>query len=66
MLFNFSGLNGEEFDLCDDLSWNDSSLDDSDKDFFILDDGSDCVNVFMKSIYEGFNLFVGVSCIFIM
>lgn len=66
MEFNFSSFNVEEFDLCDDWSENDSSLDESDKDFFFSDDGSDCVNIFTKSIYEGFNLFVGVSCIFIM
>ena len=63
LLSNSSGSNGEELDSCNDSSRNDSSSDDSDKDPFISDDGSDCANVFMKSIYKGSNLYVGASCI---
>ena len=65
LLSNSSGSNGEELDSCNDSSRNDSSSDDSDKDPFISDDGSDCANVFMKTIYKGSNLSVGASCILI-
>lgn len=63
---NSSSSNVEELDLCDDWSENDSSSDESDKDSSLSDDGSDCTNIFTKSIYEGSNLSVGASCIVIM
>ena len=47
---NSSSSNGEELDACDDSSGNDSSSDESDKDSLLLDDESDCVNIFTKSI----------------
>ena len=62
-----SSNNGEELDSWDDdsSSGNDSSSDESEKDSFLSDDGSDCANIFTKSIYEGSNLSVGASCILI-
>lgn len=65
LLSNSSGSSGEELDSCDDSNGNDSSSDESDKDSFLPDDGSDRANVFSKSIYEGSNLSVGASCILI-
>ena len=65
LLSNSSGSNREELDSCDDSSGNNSSSDESDKDSFLSDDGSDRANVFTKSIYEGSNLSIGASCILI-
>lgn len=65
LLSNSTGSNGEELDLCDDSSGNDISSDESDKDSYLPDDGSDRANVFSKSIYKGSNLSVGASCILI-
>ena len=65
LLSDSRGSNGEELDSCDDLSGNDSSSDESDKDSFLPDDGSDLANVFSKSIYEGSNWSVGAICILI-
>ena len=65
LLSNSSGSNGEELDSCDESSGNDSSSDESDKDCFLPEDGSERANVFSKSIYGGSNLSVGASCILI-
>ena len=63
LLSNSTGSNSEELALCDDSSGKDISSDESDKDSYLPDDGSDRANVFSKSIYEGSNLSVGASCI---
>ena len=60
LLSNSSSSSGEELNLCEDLSGNNTSSDESDKASFLLDDGSDRANVFTKSIYKGSYLLFSV------